>query len=137
MSQQLIIVFGSMKSGKSGIQYRNSEATGLGYSLVMKKNEIAQWRQVKRSTVESCTAARQLNTLKVLQSPRVKVKTELKTQIVYLLLVLYYEQPIVSGTPTFRAERRTAVHTAQAIGTQNLRSSDTNKRHPIQNRLSY
>ena len=28
-------VFGTMKSGKSGIQYRNSEATGLGYSLVM------------------------------------------------------------------------------------------------------
>ena len=75
-----------MKSGKSGIQYRNSEATGLRYYLVMQKNEISIWRQVKRSIVESSTAARQLNTRKIMQSPLLKSKDITKTHIDYLFL---------------------------------------------------
>ena len=88
-------MFGTMKSGKSGIQYCNSEATGLGYYLVMQKNEIATWRQVKRSIVESSTAARQLNTRKIMQSPLLKSKDRTQTHIDYLFFVLYYEQTIV------------------------------------------
>ena len=78
-----------MKSGKSGIQYRNSEATGLGYYLVMQKNEIATWRQVKRSTVQSSTAARQLNTRKIMQSPLLKSKDRTQTHIDYLFSIVY------------------------------------------------
>ena len=79
-------MFGTMKSGKSGIQYRNSEATGLGYYLVMQKNESSTWRQVKRSIVESSTAARKLNTRKIMQSPLLKSKDRSQTHIDYLFL---------------------------------------------------
>ena len=127
-------MFGTMKSGKSGIQYRNSEATGLGYYLVMQKNEISTWRQVKRSIVESSTAARQLNTRKIMQSPLLKSKDRTQTHIDYLFFILYYEQPIVSGTHAFQAERTTIKHTTEAIGTRH-QSLDTKKGRP--KNLSY
>ena len=78
-------MFGTMKSGKSRIQYRNSEATGLGYSLVMQKNEISTWQQVKRSTVESSTTAQQLNHRKIMQSPLLKSKDRAQTLLDYFL----------------------------------------------------
>ena len=111
-----------MKSGKSGIQYRISEATGLGYSRDVK--EISKWRQVKRSTVESSAAARQLHTRKIMQSPLLKSKDRIQTHLVYLFFVLYDKQSIVSGTPAFKAERTTTLHTTQAVGTRN-QSLDT------------
>ena len=123
-----------MKSGKSGIQYRNSEATGLGYSLVMQKSKISTRRQVKRSIVDSSTAAWQLNTRKKMQFALLKSKDRTQTHLVYLFFVLYYEQPIVSGTPAFQAERTTTVHTTEAISTQH-QSLDTKKGRPTN--LSY
>ena len=71
-----------------------------------------------------------------MQSPLLKSKDRTHTHLVYLLVVLYYEQPVMSETPAFQAERTTTVNTIQAIGMGNLRS-DTNKGHPIQNLLSY
>ena len=119
-------MFGTMKSGKSGIQYRHSEATGLGYYLVMQKNQIATWRQVKRSIVESSTAARQLNTRKIMQSPLLIGKDRTQTHIDYQFFILYYEQPIVSWTHAFQTVRTTTVHTTETIGTRH-QSLDTKK----------
>ena len=54
-----------------------------------------------------------------MQSPLFKSKDRTETQLVYLFFVLYYEQPIVSGTPAFQAERTPTVYTTQAIAAQN------------------
>ena len=69
-----------------------------------------------------------------MQSPLLKSKDRTQTHIVYLFFVLYYEQPIVSGTHAFQAVRTTTVDTTEAIGTR-YQSLDTKKGRPTN--LSY